>query len=132
LARFLSGHAEPDGHHLENIILNDLLVWRDTSSFRPEVLYWRTTSGEEVDLVIEAAGQLLPIEVKASQRPSLSDACHIRSFRAEYRASALPGLVLHALALPWWTVVYMRAPEVARRPAPPATGALHHCARGVV
>lgn len=115
LALHLSG-ATPDRPHLENLVLNDLLVWRDSQVKRPEVLYWRTAAGEEVDFVIESNGRLLPIEVKATTRPRTGDARHLQSFRAEYGASAGPGLVLHTgtatewlapdiLAAPWWAVL---------------------------
>lgn len=116
LAVFLAGLSEPVGHHLENLILNDLLVWRDFRKERTEILHWRTTSGEEVDFVIETSGSLIPIEVKATARPTVGDARHIRSFRREYADLSRPGLVLHtgtaiewlsadALALPWWRLV---------------------------
>jgi predicted AAA+ superfamily ATPase len=41
----------------------DLLAWRDSRLDLADVLYWRTATGEEVDLVIEAGGRLLPIEL---------------------------------------------------------------------
>ena len=53
LALHLAGLGEPAGAHLENLILNDLLAWRDVRLDRPEVLGWRTATGEEVDFVIE-------------------------------------------------------------------------------
>ena len=116
LALFLAGVSEPDTHHLENVVLNDLLVWRDSREDRAEILHWRTTSGEEVDFVIETKESLTPIEVKATKRPTLGDARHIQTFRREYGDLARPGVVLHtgssaewlsadALALPWWYVV---------------------------
>lgn len=116
VALHLAGSAEPDGAHLENLILHDLLAWRDARVHAVELAYWRTASGEEVDFVIEASGRLLPIEVKAGGRPRLSDARHLRSFGAEYGKKARPGLLLHTgstmewlapnvLAVPWWRVV---------------------------
>ena len=65
VALHLAQVAEPGGAHLENLVLNDLLAWRDARDDRAEVLYWRTAAGEEVDFVIEAGDWLLPIEVKA-------------------------------------------------------------------
>ncbi len=110
LALHLSG-ATPDGPHLENLVLNDLLVWRDSQVKRPEVLYWRTAAGEEVDFVIEAKGRLLPIEVKATTRPRTGDARHLQSFRAEYGSAARPGLVLHAgTAIEWLAPGILAAP----------------------
>lgn len=62
-----------------------------------ELGYWRTSIGEEVDFVIEAAGKLLPIEVKSTTRPRLSDAAHLRCFRSEYGQKARAGLLLHCV-----------------------------------
>jgi len=115
LALHLAGSAEPTGAHLENLVLNDLLCWRDARPEQAELLYWRTTTGEEVDFVVEASGRLLPIEVKATPRPRLADAAAIRAFRAEYGRASRAGVLLHTgtrrewltpdvLAAPWWSV----------------------------
>jgi predicted AAA+ superfamily ATPase len=116
VALHLAAGAGPSGAHLENLVLQDLLVWRDARLERAEILYWRTSLGEEVDFVIETGGGLLPIEVKAAGRPRLADAAHLRAFRAEYGKNARPGLLLHTgrtlewltadvLAAPWWRVL---------------------------
>ena len=116
VALHLTETAEPGGAHLENLVLQDLLVWRDARLERAEITYWRTAIGEEVDFVIEAGGRLLPIEVKATNKPRLADAAHLRTFRAEYGKKARPGLLLHSgstlewltpdvLAAPWWRVL---------------------------
>ena len=110
------GATAPVGAHLENLVLHDLLAWRDARADRAELAYWRTTIGEEVDFVIEAGGKLLPIEVKATAKPRLADCAHLRTFRQEYGRKARAGLVLHTgrtvewltpdvLAVPWWRVL---------------------------
>ena len=115
LALLLAGESEPRGAHLENLILMDLLVWRDTLLPRPEILYWRTATGLEVDLVVEAPSRLLPIEIKASARVQPADAKGLEAFLDEYPDLADGGLLLHAgtetypltrrvLATPWWRV----------------------------
>ena len=115
LALHLAGAGEPSGAHLENLVLVDLLCWRDARAERAEIAYWRTASGQEVDLVVEAEGRLLPIEVKATARPRLSDAAGLRAFRADYGDACRAGLLLHTgstldwlvpgvLAAPWWAV----------------------------
>jgi uncharacterized protein len=116
LAMHLAEAEEPGGAHLENLVLHDLLAWRDARVERAELGYWRTSIGEEVDFVIEAGGKLLPIEVKSTTRPRLADATHLRTFRAEYGKKARAGLLLHTgstlewlapdvLAAPWWRVL---------------------------
>jgi len=115
LALHMADGGEPGGAHLENLVLNDLLVWRDARTDRAELFYWRTAIGEEVDFVIEAGGRLLPIEVKATSRPRLSDTATLRTFRNEYGVAARCGLLLHTgtalewlapdvLSAPWWKV----------------------------
>lgn len=116
VALHLSGLDAPQGAHLENLVLNDILAWRDSRLESADVMYWRTATGEEVDFVIETEGKLLPIEVKASARPRLGDAKHLLSFRAEYGKKSRAGLLLHTgsqiewlapgiLAAPWWRVL---------------------------
>jgi predicted AAA+ superfamily ATPase len=74
LALHLAGESAPRAAHLENLILADLLAWRDLQPQRLEVLYWRTAAGQEVDFVIETPKRLLPIEVKAAARVTPTDA----------------------------------------------------------
>jgi predicted AAA+ superfamily ATPase len=116
VALHLAGISQPEGPHLENLVLHDLLAWRDARLARVELGYWRTATGEEVDFVIEADDRLLPVEVKAAARPRLGDAALLRSFRAEYGKKARAGLLLHTgstlewlapdvLAAPWWRVL---------------------------
>src|SRR3569833_233843 len=116
VAMQLAETEEPEGAHLENLVLHDLLAWRDARIERAELGYWRTSIGEEVDFVIEAGGRLLPIEVKSTARPRIGDSAHLRTFRAEYGKKARAGLLLHTgntiewlapdvLAAPWWRVL---------------------------
>ncbi len=113
LAMHLSGEADPRGSHLENLILQELLAWSGTIIDGPQLLYWRTAPGEEVDFVVEWKGQLLPIEVKTTKKPRVDDARHLLSFRKEYKDRSRTALLLHCgtevypllegvLAAPWW------------------------------
>ncbi len=116
LAMHVAGETEPRGVHLENLVLGDLRAWCTAAADSPEVMYWRTASGDEVDFVVEWRGRLLPIEVKSTARPSLSDARGLRAFRAEYGSASRAGLLLHTgsqvawiadgiIAAPWWKVL---------------------------
>lgn len=116
LALHLSGARELTGAHLENVVCVDLHVWRETQTSRPTILYWRTSTGEEVDFVIESQGQVLGIEVKANRNPGYNDARGLRAFLQEYDNIALGGLLLYGgdetfwisegvLATPWWKVL---------------------------
>mgnify|MGYP001184946950 FL=1 len=115
LALFLTGETEPRGPHLENLVLADLLAWRDAQARRPEVLYWRTATGLEVDFVVETPARLLPVEVKAASRVTPTDAKGLEAFLDEYPDRTDGALLLHGgadslplprrvLAAPWWRV----------------------------
>jgi len=116
LALHLSAEREPRGAHLENLIVNDLFTWRETRTHRPNVLFWRTSKGAEVDLVIETPHALLPIEVKDTPSVRTDDARHLRTFLAEYPDKASAAVLLYAgedlywltekvLAVPWSRVI---------------------------
>ena len=116
VALHLRQETRPRGAYLENLVLNDLLAWRDSRLDPAEVFYWRTTLGDEVDFVIETGDRLLPIEVKATTRPRRRDTAALRTFRAEYGQRSRAGLLLHSgslvdwiapdvLAAPWWRVM---------------------------
>lgn len=115
LGSFLS-NTEPDGQALENLILLDLLAWRDSTVSRSDVFFWRTQLGDEVDFVVETPSGLLPIEVKSSTRPTLRDVKGLRKFMTDYHGDCLGGLLIHGgdetkwiapnvLAIPWWRAI---------------------------
>ena len=112
----LAGESESRGAHLENLVLLDLLAWRDSRARRPGVLYWHTASGHEVDFVVETESRLLPVEVKAGRRAMPRDARNLEVFLDEYRDLADGRLLLYCgddvfpltrrvLAAPWWAVL---------------------------
>jgi len=115
-ALYLSGETEPRDAHLENLVLLDLLAWRELVMPRPEILYWRTAGGVEVDLVIETPHRLLPIEVKTATQAVPADAKGLENFLDEYEDKCDGGLLLYGgdevfpltqrvLAAPWWKVL---------------------------
>ena len=69
-----------------------------------------------MDFVIEAGERLLPIEVKATARPSSGDLASMRAFMDDLSDRAPGGVLLHCgeevfriadrvLAAPWWRVM---------------------------
>ncbi len=115
LVMHLSGESALRAAHLENLVVADLLAWAGSDPRRPNVLYWRTAGGAEVDFVIELPDRLLPIEVKASRRVIHGDARHLLTFMDDY-PSAPAALLLYdgdevfcldrrVLAAPWSRVL---------------------------
>ncbi len=87
--------ADLPGVFLENLVLTQILAWRETVVPRPEIHYWLTHDGAEVDFVLESSRRLLPIEVKAGSRARLSDAAGLGAFLDEHRKPAPFGIVLY-------------------------------------
>ncbi len=81
-ALYLTGEPEPRGAHLENLVLSELLSWRDSQTTASEVMYWRTARAREVDFVVESGRRVLGIEVKSTSKPTRSDAVVLRDFVA--------------------------------------------------
>ncbi len=102
LVAFLAGLTDPGevrrnplgGALLENLVLTQLLAWREVELPRPHISYWRTAAGAEVDFVIESSYGLLPIEIKASPRARPEECRFIEAFLDEHSKAARVGLVL--------------------------------------
>jgi predicted AAA+ superfamily ATPase len=58
--------------------------------------FWRDPDGPEVDWVINREGEFIPIEVKWTDSPSISDAKHISTFMREYSNSSKGYVVCRA------------------------------------
>lgn len=61
----------------------------------PQIHFWRTSAGVEVDLVVEAGGKLIPIEVKLSATPRPAMATGIQAFQQDLGERAGQGFVIH-------------------------------------
>jgi uncharacterized protein len=81
---------------------------------RPELYFWRSHDGLEVDLLVPLAGKLIPIEIKSTATPTARHVMPLDRFRsAAGAAAAEQGLLVCRvaeprplpgghLALPWW------------------------------
>ncbi len=96
----LSGSSALAGALLENLVLGGLLAWRETSPAGPQIHYWRTTGGAEIDFVIESGKRLIPIEVKAAARVRVDDLRHLEAFQSEHTDRAPLAVVLHDTETP--------------------------------
>jgi predicted AAA+ superfamily ATPase len=61
----------------------------------PQVYFWRTAAGTEVDILVEDGGRLIPVEVKLSMTPRPAMASSIHAFRKDFGNKARPGYVVH-------------------------------------
>jgi predicted AAA+ superfamily ATPase len=92
------GHAASGpmgGPIMETAVLSEIVKTLTHRGLEPQVYFWRTSAGAEVDIVVEISGKLVPIEVKLSATPRPAMASSIRTFRADFGDTALPGYVVH-------------------------------------
>lgn len=60
-----------------------------------KLFYWRTSAGAEIDLLIEYEEQLIPIEIKWSEKVSRRDIISMEVFLNDFKKTALWGIVLY-------------------------------------
>ena len=84
------------GAALENFVLMELRKQSSWSTTRPEIFYWRTASGQEVDVVLEdRSGRLAGIEVKAAATLSSGDVRGIQALATAAGKKWVRGVVLY-------------------------------------
>ena len=84
------------GAIFETAVLAELVKALGRRGLDPEVYFWRTSTGVEVDFVVDTGSLLVPIEVKASATPRPAMAAGIVAFRELLGAKAAPGYLVHA------------------------------------
>lgn len=85
------------GSILENFVLMELRKQCSWSTTQPEVFYWRTVTGEEVDIVLEdRSGRLVGIEVKAAATLGSGDVRGLQALAATVGKNWVRGIVLYA------------------------------------
>jgi predicted AAA+ superfamily ATPase len=100
---YLTGLRDPEhaaagplaGAIMETAVLSEIVKSLTHRGIDPQVYFWRTSTGMEVDFVIETSAKLVPIEVKLSSTPRPAMASSIETFQKDFDDRALPGYVVH-------------------------------------
>jgi len=80
---------------METAVLSEIVKTLTHRGIEPQVYFWRTVAGTEVDFVVKTGGRLVPIEVKLSATPSPGMASAILTFQKDFGDKAMPGYVVH-------------------------------------
>ena len=90
------------GAIMETAVLSEIIKTLTHRGIDPQVYFWRTVAGTEVDIVVEAGAKLVPIEVKLSATPRSAMASAVKTFQRDFGDKVLEGYVVHPgnIALP--------------------------------
>jgi predicted AAA+ superfamily ATPase len=83
------------GAIFETAVLTEIVKTYLHRGEEPRVYFWRTSTGIEVDILVETDGQIVPIESKLSATPRPAMAKGIVALRKDLGKKALPGYVVH-------------------------------------
>lgn len=100
---YLTGLKDPEhaasgpmgGPIMETAVLSEIVKTLTHCGIDPQIYFWRTAAGTEVDFIIEAGGRLVPIEVKLSATPRPAMAAAIKSLQEDFGEKVMPGYVVH-------------------------------------
>lgn len=100
---YLAGLKDPEhaasgpmgGAIFETAVLSELIKTFIHRGREPQIYFWRTTAGTEIDIIIEYSGKLIPIEVKLSSTPRISMASEIKIFQKDFKNRSAKGYIIH-------------------------------------
>lgn len=100
---YLTGLREPGhaasgpmgGAIMETAVLSEIFKTLIHRGIEPQLYFWRTASGAEVDIIVESNGKLIPIEVKLSSTPSSTMISSIRTLRRDLGSRVASGYLIH-------------------------------------
>lgn len=82
--RLLDTNSEINGAGLEGLVAQHLVAWRDYSSGKHTLNFWRTRSGLEVDFVLYGPLGFWAVEVKNADKVRSDDIRPLLAFKEDY------------------------------------------------
>jgi len=82
------------GAFFEGWVVTEAIKFQKARALRPDLYFWRSQDGLEVDLMIESCGRLHAIEIKQTATPSLHHLGSLRRFRNLVGEDKVGSLVL--------------------------------------
>lgn len=77
------------GAFWETFVVGQVVRHFQTARARPPIWYWRTSTGDEVDIVIERGGRFIAIECKLTETPGRDATKGLTAFSAYYGPRAI-------------------------------------------
>jgi len=83
------------GPIMETAVLSEIIKTLAHRGLPPQIYFWRTSIGSEVDIIVEQDQKLVPVEVKVSSTPRPGMASSIKILQKDLGERALPGYIIH-------------------------------------
>ncbi len=90
-----AAHGPLNGAIMETAVVTELFKTLVHRGIEPQLYFWRTAAGMEVDLLVDNGRGLIPIEIKRSSTPVPGMANSIRGLTEILGDRVLPGYVIH-------------------------------------
>lgn len=79
----------------ETAVITEVVKTLAHRGLEPQVYFWRTAAGQEVDLIVDTGEQLIPIEIKLNATPHPAMTAGIVAFQELFGRRAGPGWLVH-------------------------------------
>ena len=73
------------GKEYETWVFSELIKWQSVKNIPPEIYYYRTSAGLEIDFIVKYKGKTIPIEVKMKDRIYSTDYRALKLFMSQYK-----------------------------------------------
>lgn len=83
------------GAMYENWVFAELIKWKHLQPVEPDLYFYRTSGGMEIDFLIAGTGKILPVEVKSSDKVDYADGKNIAAFMSEHTRQSPVGLIIY-------------------------------------
>lgn len=83
------------GAIMETAVVNEVVRAITHRGREPQIHFWRTAKGSEVDLLVDTGMALVPVEIKLSTTPAARMAAGIEALRRDLGARVQKGYVVH-------------------------------------
>lgn len=83
------------GTLFEGLVIIEAAKCFTNAGLKPALWFWRSHDGLEVDMILQVASKLVPVEIKLTQTPTVSQIDSLKRFRALHeKESCDPGILV--------------------------------------
>jgi len=79
----------------ESWVFSELIKWKQLQPMEPDLCFYRTSTGMEIDFLLTAGDRILPIEARSQERAFATDGRSLEAFLKSHRKSSPIGLIVY-------------------------------------